>query len=116
MRVDRVDNVHGPRGSPTKMIPLIWGPLIVPCPWASEGLATPVTASRYSGVFIGFKNIYIIYTATVEHEKQNQYTLENRKNQLCDIKHLAMEHEIASPRCISRSRLVHFGEREVAPW
>ena len=24
------------------MIPLVWGPLIVPCPWAPEGPATPV--------------------------------------------------------------------------
>ena len=50
-----VDNVQGlPRGSttppppppnqnePQKQQPLVWGPFIVPCPWASEGLATPV--------------------------------------------------------------------------
>ena len=43
-RVDRVDHVLGPRGSrgPTKMIPLVWGLLTVPCSWAPEGLATPV--------------------------------------------------------------------------
>ena len=33
---------EAPGGSPTKMIPLVWGPLAVLCPWAPEGLATPV--------------------------------------------------------------------------
>ena len=33
-RMDKVDNVQGPRESR--------GPLAVPCPWAPEGLATPV--------------------------------------------------------------------------
>ena len=44
-RADRVDNVKGlggSRGPPTKMNPLVWGPLTVPCPEAPEGLATPV--------------------------------------------------------------------------
>ena len=48
-REDRVDNVQGPRksrGPQTKMNPLVWGPITVPCPWATEGVATLVIQTR----------------------------------------------------------------------
>ena len=51
-RLDRVDNIEGPAspGGPNQneqkqkqtKNPLVWGPLTVSCPWAPEGLATPV--------------------------------------------------------------------------
>ena len=39
----KVDNVQGP---PTKMIPLTWDPLTVPCPYPLPGLATPVGTTQ----------------------------------------------------------------------
>ena len=42
-----MDNVQGLRGSPSKMIPLVWGPLTVPCPWAPEGHATLVDVTYF---------------------------------------------------------------------
>ena len=42
--MDRMDNVQGPQGSkgPNQNEPIGLGPIAVPCPWAPEGVATPV--------------------------------------------------------------------------
>ena len=69
-RVDRVGNAQGPRGSrgpPTKInpkIPLVWGPLTVPCPWTPEVLATPLLKSLT-------KNLVIISEKKIEIEIRN---------------------------------------------
>ena len=41
------------QGAPTKMNPkraLVWGSLTVDCPWAPEGLATPVGGGGGGGI------------------------------------------------------------------
>ena len=51
--MDGLENVQGGgggarvQGAPTKMLPLVRGLLIVHCPWAPEGLTTPVDISKF---------------------------------------------------------------------